>query len=379
VLANTKQFTKDYCKRMPTRKETKVLFLCPYPFDVAPSQRLKFEQYYPSFREAGYRVTHSSFITSSFWKIVYKKGQYLPKTLFTVLGYCMRCWDLLRIPFYDVVYVHLWVTPFGPPLFERMVRLLAKRVVYDIDDMIYLREQKSKANPVISSLKGKGKPIYLFKNADAVLTSTDAIQRYASSFNDNVVNIPISVDTEVYRPGQVSTGQRQKFTIGWTGSLSTSPYLHLLDNVLRELSKDFDFRLVVMGDPGFSIEGVDVEAIPWRADYEVATIAKFDIGLYPLPDEHWVFGKGGGKALQYMSLGVPTVATAIAYNLKIITNGENGFLVNTESEWKEVIAKLILDKSLRESIGKNAIQTVVDHYSVHANKAAYLSLISPED
>lgn len=96
----------------------KLLVLCPYPFDVAPSQRLKFEQYYPVFREAGYTITISPFISFSFWKIIYKKGNIFLKGWFTIKGYFLRMVDLFTVPFYDVVYIHLWVTPFGPPFLK---------------------------------------------------------------------------------------------------------------------------------------------------------------------------------------------------------------------------------------------------------------------
>lgn len=360
---------------MSRQSKNKVLFICPYPFNVAPSQRLKFEQYYPAFREAGFRLTHSSFVSEAFWKIIYTRRRYGAKFFYTLVGYAKRCVDLFRIPFYDVVYVHLWVTPFGPPIFERLVCLLAKRVVYDIDDMIYLKEQKSKANPVISNLKGKQKPLFLFKNADYVLTSTDAIRQYATAFSNRVVSVPITVDTNLYRPKLSYAIQHRKPIIGWTGSLSTSPYLHLLDGVLKELSKEYEFQLMVMGDPDFSIPGVDVKAIPWRADYEVTTIASFDIGLYPLPDDPWVHGKGGGKALQYMALGVPTVATWIAYNSKIIENGVDGFLVTTDAEWKAAIIQLLQGAGLREEMGKKAAKKVEEKFSINANKEAYLSLL----
>src|SRR5215217_3090260 len=116
---------------MKQTNKKRVLFICPYPFNVAPSQRLKFEQYYPVFRQEGYQLIHSAFVTPAFWKVIYKPKHYIAKAFFTCLGYAKRCLDLIRIPFCDVVYIHLWATPFGPPIFERLVRMLAKRVVYD--------------------------------------------------------------------------------------------------------------------------------------------------------------------------------------------------------------------------------------------------------
>ena len=138
--------------------------------------------------------------------------------------------------------------------------------------------------------------------------------------------------------------------MGWSGSHSTSKYLHLLDDVFRDLAKEYDFRLLVMGDADFKLDGLEVEAIPWKEAYEVDVINRFDVGVYPLPDEEWVLGKSGLKALQYMALGVPTVATGIGTIFRIIENGKNGFLVNTKEEWKQAIVTLMRDPLLREKL-----------------------------
>lgn len=355
-------------------KGKKILFVCPYPENVAPSQRLKFEQYYPSFREAGFTVDTHAFISRRFWNIIYKPNNFFAKALHTLSGYMRRCLLLFRLRSYDMVYVHLWVTPFGPPLFEWLFRKLSKKMVYDIDDLVYLKNVDSKAHPLVTVIKGRKKPIYLMKVADHVITCTPYLDQFVRQYNTYTTDISSTINTDRYQP-KVNYNSLPPLYIGWSGSLSTAKYLHLLDDVFVALAKEIPFKLVVMGDASYTLPGVDVEALAWSEDVEIPTIRRFDIGVYPLPDEEWVLGKSGLKALQYMAAGVPTVATAIGTIFRIIEDGKNGFLVNSPEQWIRVLRQLLSDAALREVIGTRARQTVEESYSIHANKATYLSVI----
>ena len=64
----------------------KILFVTPYPFNKAPSQRLKFEQYYDYFEKKGFQVDKSAFVNYSFWSIIYKKGHTAKKNSLYVTG-----------------------------------------------------------------------------------------------------------------------------------------------------------------------------------------------------------------------------------------------------------------------------------------------------
>jgi glycosyltransferase involved in cell wall biosynthesis len=353
----------------------RILVLCPYPKDVAPSQRLKFEQYYESFREAGYEVVVSPFISYKFWKIIYRRGELLHKVFYTITGYGRRIADLFSIWSYDVIYVHLWVTPLGPPLFERMVRLFAKKIIFDIDDLVYLKDIKSKANPLISKLKGAQKPLYMMRVSDHVITCTPYLDSFVRKLNPRTTDISSTVDTDRYKPRQDYKIREEKVVLGWSGSLSTSKYLHLLDNVFKTLKRKVDFKLLVIGDKDFKMDGIDVEAHAWSKEIELPTISRFDIGLYPLPDEEWVYGKSGLKAIQYMAMGIPTVATAIGTNFRVIENNYDGFLVNNETEWVECLDSLIKDEGIRKRIGLKSAVTVEQKFSIRANKDKYLSII----
>ncbi len=136
-----------------------------------------------------------------------------------------------------------------------------------------------------------------------------------------------------------------------------------------------DFRLLVIGDKEFKMEGVDVTSIAWQESTEVIDLSKIDIGLYPLPDEEWVLGKSGLKALQYMALGIPTIATAIGANFRVIEHGVSGYLVKDDQQWLDAIIALANDSQLRESIGTKAAERVEQYYSINANAPVYLKIM----
>jgi len=353
----------------------KILFVVPYPIDKAPSQRLKFEQYYSYFQKAGINVEYSSFINEEMWEVVYTKGNYFKKVFYTLKGYLIRIKLLKSISNYDIVYVHLWCTPFGPPFFEWLITKFSKKVVYDIDDLVFLKNIKHE-NTILSYLKGKNKPLFMMKNADHVIACTPYLEKIAKKYNDNVTDISSTINTDIYLPTN-KYENNHKLVIGWSGSHSTSRYLTLLKDVFLELRNSICFKLLVIGDINFTMEGIEVETIPWNKDTEVIELQKIDIGVYPLPiDEEWILGKSGLKALQYMALGIPTIATNIGCNDRVIENGIDGYLVNNHNEWVSIILKLCRSTSLRREVGIMARKKVETQFSVDANANIYLKILN---
>ncbi|AZQ61923.1 glycosyltransferase [Flammeovirga pectinis] len=351
----------------------KILFLSPYPIGCAPSQRLKYEQYYTSIEKSGYKIETSSFIDEDFWKIIYKKGSFAKKILFTLKGYIRRIFDLFRLKEYDIIYIHLWVTPFGFPIFEYLVRKLSSKVIYDIDDMVFLGHSSS-ANRLFQELKGTKKMLYLMKNSNHVITCTPKLDEFVRKYNRKTTDISSTINTENYTIKNEYSNTKT-IVIGWSGSHSTSKYLYLLEDVFKSLSKKYNIKIKVIGDASFQITGLTIDAQDWDELTEVEELQKIDIGVYPLPNEEWVLGKSGLKALQYMALGLPTVATAIGANYRVIENGISGFLVNSKEEWYITLEKLIVDANLRKKIGTKARINVVENYSIQSTSSTYLKII----
>ena len=352
----------------------KVLFLSPYPLGKAASQRLKYEQYFAHFEANGFELETSSFVDNHFWEIIYKPGFLLRKITGTARGYVRRFLDLFRLHRYDIIYIHLWATPLGPPIFEWMIRKLSKKIVYDIDDMIY-KSEGSAMNNLVHMLKGKNKSIALMKYADHVITCTPDLNDFAKQYCANCTDISSTLDTERLFPINKYTNEKP-VVIGWTGTHSTVPYLHLLDTVFQKLAKERTFKLRVIGNFQFQLNNVEFEYFDWNKEDEAAQLQGMDIGVYPLPTDAWVMGKSGLKALTYMTVGLPVVATNVGAAInRVIAENENGFLVKTEEEWLEKLKYLIDNPIERERIGKNARQTVLQKFSIEANKPVYLQIL----
>lgn len=361
------------------RTKKRMLVLCPYPVGVAAGQRLKFEQYYDDWSAHGWAVTVAPFMDSSLWRIAYERGHWRAKAVGIVRGYGRRIRDLLRLRKYDLVYVFMNVTPIGGSLFERLTRSLAPKLVFDVEDNVVAHLNRTVANhpnPLIRFVRGSGKARYLITTAEHVICSSPTLEEECKDLNKrrSATYISSSIDAERFLPAN-RYGNEGPLTIGWTGTFSSRSYLDLLRLVLQQLARERSFRLRVIGNFDYSLSGVDLEVVQWTAEREVADLQAIDIGLYPLPDDDWVAGKSGLKAITYMMMGLPCVATDVGTTQLIIRDGENGLLVRTDEQWLDALRRLIDDPGLRRKLGEQARKDAVAKHSTTAIAGEYRAVL----
>ena len=128
----------------------------------------------------------------------------------------------------------------------------------------------SPTNSLASWAKNNGRYFFLLKNSDHVITCTPDLDALAQNYNSCTIDISSTINTLTYLPVNRYTNH-QELIIGWSGSHSTVPYLHLLDDVFAELSSLYQFKLLVMGCDFFHMPGVNVEFLPWSDDVEIIT------------------------------------------------------------------------------------------------------------
>lgn len=353
----------------------KLCVVCPYPIGVAPSQRLKFEQYFKIFELEGWQIEVKSFQTEAFWNIVYEPNHFIKKIYWTIYGYFQRSLLLFHLRNYDIVYIHLWVTPFGLPIFEWLYRLVSKRIIFDIDDLIYT-QNPGYTNSWKSKVKGTLKPKYLIRSADFVITTTPFLVEFCKNYNRNVVGIPPSLDELKVFPQKVTSSD--SIVIGWSGSHSTLRYVPIVERAIQNVSRKYNIEFLVFGVSKYSLDGVKTRPVKWKAEIENEIFNEIDIALFPQEKELWAEGKYGGKMIQYLAAGLPMViSNSNSLIPKVLKNNENAIIVdNSTEEWEVAIELLIQDVELRNKISKNARSLFLENFSMEANKHLYLDVLS---
>lgn len=347
--------------------------MCPYPRGSAGSQRFRFEQYIPFLEAKNIVVYQQSFLTNWGWGVVYKKGYSLLKIWATLLGFLRRFFCLFFLWRYDLVMIHREASPIGPPIFEWWITYVAKKkVLYDFDDAIWI---KNTSNPWISWLKNPEKTNRICTWSSMIYVGNQYLADFASQYNDNVIIIPTTIDTEHHHnitKEHIENKMGETICIGWTGSHSTLPYLKDVEEALKAIQGKYNVRFKIIADKTPQELTIPFDFEEWNIVHEVDQLQDIDIGIMPLPNEEWAKGKCAFKALQYLSLSIPCVASPVGANKNVVLEGQTGFLAETKNEWIVALNRLLLDHTLRSRLGKAGREHVLQHFSVISQRAAYV-------
>jgi glycosyltransferase involved in cell wall biosynthesis len=362
----------------PDGSKRRILVLCPYPHGTAASQRFRFEQYLELLRADGFRVDQASFWDEATWKILHAPGHLPRKITGIASGVGRRLLTLAGAYRYDYVFIHLEAAPLGPPIIEALLWLMRRKIIYDIDDAIFMSPAGEQDKSLLKLLKWRSKVAFTTKRAYKVLAVNQHLAEWAQRFNPRVSLIPTTIDPDYHRPAAVAPPKNGRPVIGWTGTFSTAPYLDVVRGALERLQRSHSFKLraICNRDPGFT--NLDAyEFVPWKEATEIEDLQQFDIGIMPVPDTPWALGKVGFKAIQYSAVGVPPVASDVGSARDVIDDGRTGLLVpNTEEAWISALSRLLDDETLRIRLGRAARERVLRTYAIPAQRDNYRALFS---
>ena len=329
--------------------------------NIGPSSRYRIYQYLPCLASLGIRVSVKPLFGPTYFRLLSWRNAWLRnlvRSIYVLGRFCGRLSELFSIKRTDLIVVEGQLFPYMGVAFERM---LAKRytLIVELDDAIYLTHGHERKMPALLQL------------SSGAIVGNRTLAEYARTYTPNVYVVPTVVDTNRFKPSESRSVPREYsadevITIVWMGLDYNVAYLEWLIPVFRKIQAVQKLRLRVICGKAPVFDGVDVEFRRWRYETEVDDLQSSDIGIMPLPNNEWAKGKCGLKLLQYMSVGLPAVASPIGVNQEIVENGISGFLASTEEEWYANLIRLCRDVELRARMGREARKTIVKEYSLAA-------------
>ena len=264
----------------------------------------------------------------------------------------------------NLIWLEYEALPWVPWLIERTVLPRGVPIVSDYDDAVFHRYDKHRSESVRGVLGDKIGQV--MAASTLVMAGNSYIANYAQRFGaPRIETVPTVVDLDLYTidPKPRSTNDLR---VGWMGTPETwkafaNPIHHVLDQLLADHRAQF--RAIGAGMQPAS--NGTLEILPWTEETEVFLIQSLDIGVMPLPNTDWARGKCGYKLIQYMACGLPVVASPVGVNKDIVEHGVNGFLAETDEEWRSAIETLLSDPDLRHRMGAAGRKKVEDSYSLH--------------
>lgn len=234
--------------------------------------------------------------------------------------------------------------------------------IYDFDDAIYLSQLRAH-HAAASWIKQESKrAIRNIRRARLVFAGNTVLAGFASEHARRVEVVPSCVNP-LEQPAR-SHAAAEIFTVGWTGSPTTSPYLRPAVEAVEALREQgAAIRLVLMGaDPHPSLQAPWIEHRPWSLEGEKHLLTELDVGLMPMPDNAWTRGKCGYKVLRYFAAGLPVVASPVGVNRQLIADGR-GIPASTSREFHRALSQLATDHVARSEMGDLGRRFVERDYS----------------
>jgi glycosyltransferase involved in cell wall biosynthesis len=348
----------------------RVLMLSRFP-DRA-SGHFRFYQYLPYLAAHDVQIEAAPLFGNHYLNAILDGGQ--RSFLKIAADYGRRLLRMVTAGKYDLLWVHFEALPYMPASFEALLTPRGIPYVVDYDDAWFHRYQLH-ASTVVRRLLGE-KINWVMRRATLVIAGNSYIEQYARRAGARwVERLPTVVNFAEYCPWIAPPNN--VFTIGWLGSQTVA--VSLAENSFRtalgRFCADHPTRFVVIGAQPPEFPGVDVEVRKWSRQEEVRELMGFDVGVAPLVDSPFEWGKCGLKLIQYMAAGRPVVASPIGCNRELVDHGRNGFLASTASEWLHALEVLWRDPALRERLGRCARTTVEQKYSLAITTAKLANLL----
>ena len=163
---------------------------------------------------------------------------------------------------------------------------------------------------------------------------------------------------------------RRKLVVGWGGGGSHEKDIRMIAGPLAGfLDQHPKAELHLIGSDFSDVIGRKARFTEWVPSDETLDYYRgidFDIGLAPLTGTAFDQSKSNIKALEYMALGIPVLASDAEPYRGTVIDGVNGYLIRRQRDWGRRLRELANDPAAREEMGAKAMVTAREH-AIEAN------------
>lgn len=349
------------------------IFFFPKYSSKGPSSRYRIYSYLPYYKNEGIDFSISPLFGDWYLEHIWKHRAKWKLFPHIVYAYLKRFFQILLLPSNAIVYIGAELFPYCPFGIEYYLKWRKIPYLVEYDDAIFHYYDQSENKLVRFLFAHKTEKV--IHNAATIITGCQYLTDYARQWNNNIFEIPTSVDANKYI---LSKSDSTIFTIGWIGSPASSSYVDLVIPALKRLAEKYKFELDMIGfDPSYEdlLEGINYKLINWDSSTEIENMNRFSVGIMPLPKTKFAQGKCAFKLVQYMAMGIPTISTPLQSNINI-DKGCGNLFADSENEWYKAFEQVICNPNQFSLIGRKNRETALKYYTFQSNWSKYYAILN---
>lgn len=234
---------------------------------------------------------------------------------------------------------------------------------------------------------------YAARNANIIFAISNYLQNFAKTeYNcKNVLYLPNGIDTDLFQIDKVMRNKKRKelniekdIVIGYTGSFAYYEGIPVLLEAFKNLNKKYkDLKVAIMGKAYFDgdeniaeivkmndleekvifIPAQPYEKVPdYLSAFDILCCSKLDVEINRVANPI--------KVVEYLSMTLPTVCSAVGGINDTITNNKDGFLVKPGDvkSLENKIEWILQNPDISKKVAFNGRKTVLDKYSFSATE-----------
>lgn len=319
----------------------------------------------------------------NFYIEVYKNDKEVP--------YNWQDWQRIAEEF-DILYINYLTLPWDFSLVGMLFRKYGKKIVFDIDDLIWEIQQDNSSYSVYApGSEGRAVVTDICREVDYITCTNNYLKNgigsYVGKSLDKIKVFPNYIDLDLYNWKEPPI-KKAKIRIGYFGSSS-----HFNDLAEKEFSAGLE--KLMSEYPNVEIVTIGAMLASWKKKFGMRymndfghqdlftwikmfpdKIGEIDIFAVPLVDTTYCRAKSSIKFLEMSSTARPGCWQNIRQYQEVVQSGKNGFLCQFADEWYSSLKKLVDSEELRREMGQRAYQTVVDRWQMKDNIGKYVEFFT---